>query len=88
MVPVVLYAIKKYLNKHSWWIYIDCIVLIVLFILRTIVTKNVYVLFSLLVIPLLLMYNEKRGKYNLKYLFYIFYPVHLIVIYLIYLLIS
>ena len=88
IVPVILYAIKKYLNKHSWWIYIDCIVLIVLFILRTIVTKNVYVLFSLLVIPLLLMYNEKRGKYNLKYLFYIFYPVHLIVIYLIYSLIS
>lgn len=39
--------------------------------------------FSLLSIPLLLLYNGKRGKINLKYLFYIFYPAHLVIIYLI-----
>lgn len=39
--------------------------------------------FALLAIPLLLLYNGKRGRLNLKYLFYIFYPVHLVVIYLI-----
>ena len=32
---------------------------------------------SLLAIPLLLCYNGKRGKGNLKYFFYIFYPLHL-----------
>jgi len=38
---------------------------------------------SLLSIPLLALYNQKRGKYNIKPLFYIFYPAHLVVIYLI-----
>ena len=32
MVPVILYVVKKYLNKHSWWIYVDCILLIGLFV--------------------------------------------------------
>jgi hypothetical protein len=39
--------------------------------------------FSLLSIPLLALYNKKRGKYNIKPLFYVFYPAHLVVIYLI-----
>ena len=39
--------------------------------------------YALAAIPLLLLYNQKRGKLNLKYLFYIFYPTHLVVIYLI-----
>ena len=38
---------------------------------------------SLLAIPLLALYNQKRGKYNIKPLFYIFYPAHLVVIYFI-----
>ena len=36
----------------------------------------------------ILLYNNKRGKLNLKYLFYIFYPTHLIILYLIYNLIN
>ncbi len=43
--------------------------------------------FSLLTLPLLAMYNGKRGKLKLKSLFYIYYPLHLGVIYLISLLI-
>lgn len=39
--------------------------------------------FSLLSIPLLMLYNGKRGKLNMKYVFYIFYPAHLVLIYLI-----
>lgn len=88
MVPVILYVVKKYLNKHSWWIYVDCILLVGLFVSRTFITNNKYVLFSLFVIPLLLMYNEKRGKWKIKYFFYLFYPLHLVLIYLINLLIS
>ncbi len=33
--------------------------------------------YSLLAIPLLLLYNGEKGKVNLKYFFYIFYPLHL-----------
>ena len=36
--------------------------------------------FSLLALPLLLMYSGKRGKLRMKYFFYIFYPVHLVVL--------
>jgi len=37
-------------------------------------------IWSLLALPLLLCYNGKRGKWNLKYFFYIFYPTHLVVL--------
>ena len=36
----------------------------------------------LALIPLA-MYNGKRGKYKLKYLFYVYYPLHLVVLYFI-----
>jgi hypothetical protein len=36
--------------------------------------------YSLLALPLLLLYSGKRGKYKLKYFFYIFYPTHLAII--------
>lgn len=39
--------------------------------------------FSLAALPLLFLYNGKRGKLKLKYLFYVFYPAHLAIIYLI-----
>ena len=34
-------------------------------------------IYSLLAIPLLLLYNGEKGKANMKYFFYIFYPLHL-----------
>ncbi len=37
--------------------------------------------FALFSIPLLSLYNGKKGRHNLKYLFYIVYPLHLIIIY-------
>ena len=37
--------------------------------------------YSLLAVPLLLLYSGKRGKYKMKYFFYLFYPIHLVVIY-------
>jgi hypothetical protein len=33
-----------------------------------------------LALPLLALYNGKRGKYRLKHFFYIFYPLHLMVL--------
>ena len=37
-------------------------------------------IFSLII---LFFYNEKRGKYNLKYVFYLFYPLHMGILFLI-----
>ena len=42
-------------------------------------------LFSLLALPLILLYNGKRGKLRLKYFFYAFYPLHLALLAAIYL---
>lgn len=39
--------------------------------------------FSLITLIPLALYNGKRGKMNMKYLFYIYYPVHLVIIYII-----
>jgi len=39
--------------------------------------------YSFAALPLLALYNGKRGKLKMKNLFYIYYPAHLVVIYLI-----
>lgn len=36
--------------------------------------------YSLLAIPLLLLYNGEKGKWKLKYFFYVFYPLHLVIL--------
>lgn len=40
-------------------------------------------LFALLALPLLALYNGRRGKWKMKYFFYIYYPAHLVAIYFI-----
>lgn len=36
--------------------------------------------YSLLSLPILLLYNGEKGKWNLKYFFYAFYPLHLVLL--------
>ena len=38
-------------------------------------------IFSLAAVPVLAMYNGKRGKYQWKPFFYLYYPIHLAVLY-------
>lgn len=38
------------------------------------------IVYSLLSIPLVLLYNGKRGSKKLKYVFYVFYPAHILII--------
>lgn len=45
-------------------------------------------IYSLLALPLLLLYSGKRGKKNMKYFFYLFYPIHLVVLYGLYFILS
>lgn len=35
----------------------------------------------LLSLPILALYNGKRGKWNIKWLFYLYYPAHLVILY-------
>lgn len=37
--------------------------------------------YSMLAIPVLLLYNGKKGKHELKYFFYLYYPLHLVILY-------
>lgn len=40
-------------------------------------------IYGLLAVPVLALYNGKRGKMRMKYFFYIFYPAHIVVILLV-----
>ena len=44
-------------------------------------TTNYSQWYALLSLPLLALYNGKKGKMKLKYLFYLYYPLHLVAIY-------
>lgn len=74
MMPVVLYIAEEKRKKILY----GTIMLILLS-----VSLGGVQWYSLFAIPLLALYNEKRGRLNLKYFFYIYYPLHLALIYLI-----
>lgn len=71
-IPVLLYFIK---DKKIKLFVLSIMLVILSFSLGKIE------LFSLICVPLLALYNNKRGKLNLKYFFYLYYPLHLLVIF-------
>ena len=78
-VPVVLYIKRKYI-KHVHLL-VSIIVICLSMVLMHFFTVWMYQLYGMIACVFILLYNGKKGKYNLKYLFYIFYPLHLVVLY-------
>ncbi len=79
IMPVVLYVIKKYLPNIN---HIVCVPVICLFVyLMFLKIKFPYQLYGMMSCLFIILYNGKKGKLNLKYLFYIFYPLHFIILY-------
>ncbi|MBE7032538.1 MAG: hypothetical protein E7401_06210 [Ruminococcaceae bacterium] len=74
LVPVLVYVVEAWQDKLFMFS-------MSLFVLAGILGGVQW--FSLLAIPLLAVYNERRGKRRLKYFFYAYYPLHLAVIYFI-----
>lgn len=74
---VILPAVIYFCNKKS-----VKLVLFALMLLLVSLDLGGIQIYSLLSLPLIMVYNGKRGNLNLKYLFYVYYPLHLAVIYL------
>lgn len=72
MIPVCLYATKDREGKMM-------VLLLSLVCMATIYGGVQW--WGLLAVPLLLLYNGRRGKWRMKWFFYFFYPVHLVAIY-------
>jgi hypothetical protein len=68
-----------YFAKGKWW----KLAAAALGLLLMAITLLPIQWWAFLTLPLLALYNGKRGKYKLKYLFYVFYPVHLVALYFI-----
>ena len=81
LVPVVMYLIRKYIKYLNLSIILCAIVLCISMVLMHFFTSWLYQLYGIIGCLLILAYNGKKGKLNLKYFFYIFYPAHLIIIY-------
>ena len=77
LIPVVLYFIPK-----KEWRILAMIPLLYLLSLNFEWEQ----LLAFAALPILMLYNGKRGRVNLKYLFYVAYPLHLVLIFGIYML--
>ena len=76
----VLLPVLLYYTKGRWQ---KLFVLAVMLLAMTAVSTRPTQWVCLFTVPLLALYNGKRGKANLKYLFYVFYPTHLVLLFVI-----
>lgn len=72
IVPVLVYVVEGWRDKFFMFSFS-------LFVLAGISGGVQW--FSLITIPLIAIYNERRGKYRMKYFFYTYYPLHLAAIF-------
>ena len=73
----VLFPIVIYFAPNKWLKLASAVLMILIYGFH----YNPLQFYMLLAIPHLALYNGKRGKANLKYMFYLFYPAHLAIIY-------
>lgn len=83
----IILVVGFYFSK-SWFKILTGSLIILIFAIKTTIDHgfclySFYKWIPLLSMSLLIFYNGKKGKLNLKYLFYITYPVNYLVIYLI-----
>lgn len=85
LITLMFYIFKNQKIKSLVWFAVLVITNLSLGLLysKTIEYELFFVAFQLLAIPLLLIYNGKKGSINFKYVFYWFYPLHLIMLYII-----
>ena len=74
LIPVFVYVVEAWRDKLFMFA-------VTLFVLSGITGGIQW--FSLLTIPLIAIYNERRGKCRMKYFFYAYYPLHLAAIFVI-----
>jgi hypothetical protein len=77
LLPVIVY----FMPSHVWKVGCASLLLIARGLYYTIIVPIALQWWSLLAIPFLALYNGKRGKTKMKYMFYIFYPLHLVILY-------
>ena len=79
-VPVVMFLVRKYLKKYHLFVNVFLICLAMV-IMHYFYPYALYQLYGCFAGVFVLLYNGKKGKFNLKYLFYIFYPLHMAILY-------
>ena len=77
--PFVLYIIRKYIKHVN--IFVSIFIICITMVLMKYFTPYLYQFYGMISCVFILLYNRKKGKYNLKYLFYIFYPLHMVILY-------
>ena len=80
LLPVAVY----FLPNHAWRVGGLAVLLLIRAIHYTLFpigSLGLLQWFSLVTVPLLALYNGKRGRAKMKYVFYIFYPAHLVILY-------
>ena len=79
-IPVMMFLVRKYIVKYHLFVnvFLICLSMVVMHYFYPYALYQLYGCFAAVIV---LLYNGKKGKFNLKYLFYIFYPLHMVVLY-------